>query len=326
MNPRLKVTDLPLRLLKDRLSSEFISQLKKVYLCGNYGDPIMAAECLPILRFFRETNPELQIGIHTNGGARDKAFWQELASIVDYCRFGIDGLEKTNHLYRQGVQWDRLTENIRTYIGAGGRAEWDFLVFKHNQHETASAEMLSKELGFKAFHLKSTSRFFSTHKQKLDTDFQVFNIDGSPSHLLQKTTSDAHHNAYYSEQESIISKHGSLDQYWGKCKISCKAQRERSLYISAEGLVFPCCWVGNETASAAAAQSNEFWLHRRLSYLGMNMQAFSLVNKELEDIVVGAGFETIERSWEVNGLNQGRLKTCARTCGSDLDPFSNQFL
>ena len=61
--------------------------------------------------------------------------------------FSIDGLEDTNHLYRQDVEWDKIMERAKKFIGAGGRAEWKFIIFRHNQHQVEEARSLSKELG-----------------------------------------------------------------------------------------------------------------------------------------------------------------------------------
>ena len=44
----------------------------------------------------------------------------------------------------------------------GGIAQWDYIVFKHNEHQVEEARKLSKELGFFEFQIKKTSRFFKT--------------------------------------------------------------------------------------------------------------------------------------------------------------------
>ena len=49
-----------------------------------------------------------------------------------YARFAIDGLEDTNHIYRRNTDWVKIVQNATAYIAAGGRAEWDFIVFAHN--------------------------------------------------------------------------------------------------------------------------------------------------------------------------------------------------
>ena len=53
--------------------------------------------------------------------------------------------------------------NVKTFISNGGRATWEYLVFKHNQHQTSQAEALSKRMGFENFR-----HFFSERWQDFD--------------------------------------------------------------------------------------------------------------------------------------------------------------
>ena len=74
--------------------------------------------------------------------------------------FGIDGLEDTNHIYRQGTVFKQIIRNVKAFIQAGGRAQWDFIVFKHNEHQVEKAGELSKKLGFEIFSIKRSNRFY----------------------------------------------------------------------------------------------------------------------------------------------------------------------
>ena len=101
--------------------------------------------------------------MHTNGGVRNEHFWMDLAELDVKVIFSIDGLADTNHLYRRNVKWDKLMSNVETFISNGGRANWEYLVFKHNQHQTSQAEALSKRMGFVNFR-----HFFSERWQDFD--------------------------------------------------------------------------------------------------------------------------------------------------------------
>ena len=72
--------------------------------------------------------------------------------------WGIDGLEDTNHLYRVNVEWNRLRENWRAYISAGGRAKWQFIVFNWNQHQLNEVKSYSESENFKGFNLIQSVR------------------------------------------------------------------------------------------------------------------------------------------------------------------------
>ena len=36
-------------------------------------------------------------------------------------------------------------------------------------------------------------------------------------------------------------------------------------------------------------------------------------------------FDTIQRSWKLESCSLGKLKVCAMKCGSEFDPFTEQF-
>lgn len=202
--------------IKDLLDTDTIRGLSKIYMCGNYGDPAAGKHTLEIYKYFKQINPTITLGMNTNGGLRNKEWWQELAKIMytsspypqEYVVFSIDGLEDTNHIYRVNVNWDKLIENVKAFISAGGQAHWDMLVFKHNEHQVEDAKKMAKNLGFKWFRAKISKRF-----------------DSIPVDFLQPP----------SRWENPNISSGS---------ITCHALTEQSIYISAQGLVYPCCWLG----------------------------------------------------------------------------------
>jgi MoaA/NifB/PqqE/SkfB family radical SAM enzyme len=194
-----------------------IKNLDKVFMCGNYGDPAAGKHTLEIFKYLRSINPTLTLGMNTNGGLRSTKWWKELATVMfqpndypqEYVVWSIDGLEDTNHIYRVNTNWDKIIENAQAFIQAGGRAHWEMLVFKHNDHQVEQAQQLAKDMGFKWFRAKVSRRF-----------------DTVPVSFLQVPT-------------------GWKDPIVTKGDIECAALIENSLYISATGIVYPCCWLGN---------------------------------------------------------------------------------
>ena len=90
---------------------DFLQQLKTLYMCGNLGDPISARDTLEIFDYTRAMNDNMWLSMNTNAGARDVHWWRELAGTIGKngaVIFSVDGLENTNHLYRQGVQWEKV--------------------------------------------------------------------------------------------------------------------------------------------------------------------------------------------------------------------------
>src|SRR5208282_6697997 len=94
-NPNLPMAELSLQDVRQIFPEAFLKQLKFIFLCGVYGDAMVARDTLEVFEYFRRTNPGVRLGMHTNGSGRTVQWWTKLASLVDYCQFGIDGLADT---------------------------------------------------------------------------------------------------------------------------------------------------------------------------------------------------------------------------------------
>jgi hypothetical protein len=181
LNPLISLNEITLEQFKEWFSVEFIQQLDSLFMCGNLGDPIIAQDCLEIFQYLRTTNPTIRLSMHTNGSARNKAWWQALAETKVKVTFGIDGsLQITHSAYRIGTDLDKILENAQAFITAGGDARWDMLVFKHNEHQIDACRKRSKELGFTEFRTKHTSRF-------AEDSLTVLDDAGKPMHVLFPT-------------------------------------------------------------------------------------------------------------------------------------------
>jgi MoaA/NifB/PqqE/SkfB family radical SAM enzyme len=187
-----------------------IQQLDKMFMCGNYGDPAAGKYTLDIYQSFRKINPDIVLGMNSNGGLQNTLWWHEIGRTFnqpcDYVVFSIDGLEDTNSTYRVNVDWKKLMNNATAYIQAGGRAHWDMLVYRHNQHQVDECEQLARDMGFSWFRAKVSKRGF-TDRLVQPIGWQLPNVQGT--------------------------------------KINCHALNEQSTYIDAQGRVSPCCWLGN---------------------------------------------------------------------------------
>src|SRR6056300_1608941 len=168
-NPHITNAELSLEDCKRIFKPEFIAQLKTMYMCGNLGDPIVAKDTLEVFKYFREHNKDMWLSMNTNAGAKDEAWWSELAKTfgrMGAVIFSVDGLRDTNHIYRQGVVWDNVERNMQAFINAGGRARWDYLIFEHNQHQVEEAEALANKWGCEKFMKKKTGRFVDANTNK----------------------------------------------------------------------------------------------------------------------------------------------------------------
>ena len=204
--------ELSLEDVKTLFDPGVLMQLEKIYMCGNYGDPASARQTLEMYEYFISVNPNLTIGMNTNGGIRFPEWWSRLAKVMnkpnDYVVFSIDGLEDTNHLYRRNVRWSKVIDNAKAFIDAGGNAHWDMLVFEHNKHQVDEAHQLAKDMGFNWFRAKVSRRF------------NRFPVDGisQPINFVDTKVLEGH--------------------------IECSAIKENSIFVDASGKAYPCCWQG----------------------------------------------------------------------------------
>lgn len=286
-NPFMTVSEITLDQFKQWFSVEFIQQLERLYMCGNLGDPIVAKDTIPIFEYLRDNNPNIHLGMNTNGSAQNKLFWKTLAELHVSVRFGIDGLSDTHSLYRMGTDWNKIIENARVFISNGGYAIWDMLVFKHNMHQIASCKELSQQLGFKEFYSKNTARF-------KDDKLNVIDKQGRTVHILYPTD----------RSKQIITDDA------GKA-VNCKVAKEKNLYVGATGNVSPCCWL--ELSSVPPHNPS------RVDYMDKIGAYPNLKENTLSEIFDSGFFDVIKNTWTCDPL-----KECAKQCG-EVDRFNEQF-
>lgn len=308
VNSNLKMSELTLADCKIIFPKSFIKQLDRMYMCGNFGDPIIASDTLEVFEYFRYSNTSMGLNMHTNGGARNSQWWKDLASLFytsdSYTTFSIDGLQDTNHIYRRGVVWDNIINAASSYIQAGGNAVWSFIVFKHNEHQVEEARKLSEKMGFKRFVVKKSSRF--TAYRKYD--------------YLQPPSNPLYLNLNLNINNQINDRYGSYDNFLDQTGVSCKVKKEKSLYVSAEGLIFPCCWTaGNMFDNKTKVEDTPLF--------GI-IKDFNNINAKklsMEEILNGNIFEDIEKTWSLNSRSEGKLDVCVRNCSKEYDFFNDQF-
>jgi len=169
-NPNLKLSDWTYEEFSSMFTPSILKQMQGIYFCGNFGDPIINDDLILMCQYVKENAPEIDLRIHTNGGARSVDWWKRLYSAMPKRHvviFALDGLEDTHHLYRIGTKYDTVIRNAKAFINAGGTAEWVFIKFKHNQNQVEEAEQRSKDLGFERFTVKNTIRFIGEPKYKV---------------------------------------------------------------------------------------------------------------------------------------------------------------
>lgn len=277
--------------IKYRIGDRVIRNLKLFRSCGNVGDGTMNPECFEIFEYVKSINTKTHLTINTNGGARTPEFYKALAQLGVEVIFSIDGLQDTNHLYRRNVKWDKLMSNVEAFIKAGGKAKWDFLIFKHNQHQVEEAEELSKKMGFDHFEKKTTTRWddFDSDGNWLQRD--KLSVDG---YELEKPTNEIKKYARIKDQKQQETKVSHIE-----CNSYNKGNVE--IFLHANGNVSPCCYMGDLS------------IHESKNIIHDN-RLVNIRHTPLEQILEGHYFNEIWKG--INGrAQQYKLTTCENVCG-----------
>lgn len=288
-NPLIHLEEVSLQDFKDWFPEYFLQQLDSVFMCGNLGDPIIAHDTLAIFEYLRNINPTITLSMHTNGSARNKSWWEKCADLDVRVVFGIDGLEESHKKYRINTDWNLILKNAKAFIDRGGRAEWHMLVFQHNEHEIEDCRLLSENYGFEKFEIKHTSRF-------QEESWPVLNDEGKTIDTLYPSSKSLEIKVAIENIEKNIKHTPSV--------IQCKAVHSRQIYVSANGLLTPCCWL--DFSWVPAFQKS------RIDYMDEIGYTPSLKKQTLEEIFDSDYFQSIAEKWNTPSC----LVECKQQCGA----------
>jgi hypothetical protein len=335
--PRAELSGADVRAI---LPVDLLSHVDAIDMCGAYGDPALTAELVQIVDYLRSARPDCAITLYTNGGMRSPGWWRDLAQTLgDPARviFAIDGLADTNGIYRRGVDFQRVIRNAKAFINAGGEARWEFLAFRHNEHQIASARSLSLELGFSEFSVKRTQRFleaaydyvpeYRDSRPNLDR-FPIWSAAGEVIGQLEPPRDPALVNSTAQQFPDLLARYGSLDELFSATPIHCPVLDTSSVFVSAQAYAFPCCWT---YVQATRPGLNAFpkGADRQMYDLVAEYGGFDAVDARrigLRAVVEGALFGAIERSWSCGSVGEGKLRVCARACGTAFPAYFDQFV
>jgi len=292
-------TNLTLELVKKSFSPSFISQLRVLLVNGNFGDFTSNLESLEILQYFKSCNENLQIEISTNGSARNAQFWSELGKLTSTeVHFCLDGLQDTHHLYRQDTDFNKILQNAKTYMDGGGTAIWKMIKFDHNAHQLEECRSMSVDCGFKRFDLIDHGRNIGP----------VFNRDGTLSHIMGEWGGDTVIENIIADK-SNQNKEFYINPHVVGTTHSCFTKNEKSIYISAVGKVYPCCFFGFSPETYDKGWNGK--MNRQIKPL---LEKNSLHEYDLETCI--AWFGKVESAWTKDSYEEGAIMTCDIMCGN----------
>jgi MoaA/NifB/PqqE/SkfB family radical SAM enzyme len=314
-NPNINKRGWTLDDYKKIISPEVIEQIENVYFCGNYGDPLLNDQLLEMVEYTTSIKKDIKITIHTNGSLRSKEWWTNLAKVMPNSHrvvFAIDGLEDTQTIYRIGTSYEKIIENAKAFIDAGGIAEWAYIRFKHNEHQVEEARHRAIDIGFEYFTMKDSSRWL------MEPKFKVLDKQGNIDYYLEPSQ----HSTIKIVDTDIIGNYKSILE---KTEINCYAKHVKEVYIDSYGHVFPCCWLAmipyhpkdlehelHEIREAIYAEYFDL-----VKSLG-GIDALDVKKKPLKDIINSDEYQNVWNSY----WTDKKLITCGRACGIQPELFS----
>jgi len=304
INPSMPISDLTVDDYKILLEP-FAKNKITLFHCGNYGDALVSPTWDETYEYCL-TQEVKKIRIATNGSMRSTDWWRNLAktgkekvSVI----FSIDGLADTNHIYRVGSQFSKIIENAQAFINAGGYAEWAFIEFQHNYHQINEAERIAKELGFAKFSVKYTARF---------ADQDQLSQENRKGEIIK----DKYNNQNIQDKVDIRKKFSSFDEYVKNAPITCKYQKDKTIFVDMMMKLWPCCWLGAPDYFHRPTQQTVSFDHLYSIY----GKDFNNMRKHGWKVFEHEFFQKyLNNSWNSQTDKFKRIYTCGRTCGDKFE-------
>lgn len=265
---------------------------------GNLGDFALAKDGADIVEYI--VSHGVEVTICTNGSLRTPQWWSRMALPDVEIGFALDGLADTHSLYRQDTDWNRVIENAQAFINAGGKAVWRFIPFDHNRHQEEQCRQMAADMGFVRFENIYDGRDRSP----------VFNRDGSFSHYIGdrwpgesrepqdiKPLLESHITWF--KPETV-----KCDKDTPNVEIDCLHKKRQEIYVSADGSIYPCCFLGFYPDSMN---------HPGNCQLKPLVTENNALHYDLEHCL--AWFDRVEETWSKDSIKDGRLYQCVNTCG-----------
>ena len=341
VNPLIKEGAYTLERFKKHFPYDFIQQIEFWTFAGDYGAPCTCPEILDIIEYILSIK-DCNIQINTNGGMKNTKFWKQLGELMRgspdvtytqqqkrYVIFSVDGLEDTNHIYRRNVKWHKVISAMETYGNTGARGIWEFLKFKHNEHQKDEVLQLAQKLGFPV-RFKNPNGFEGAPMPAKDKDYNISyeiyparwprdgdgTIEEIPIQPLEVTDKQLEFIKLINADSSPIKYKDVakiLEQPRSGC-INCQAKTfgaGNEIRINYDGSVWPCSFFGH---------LSQKYLKGRVSSVVHRFQALGILegiqnnleNNTLKEILDNDPFRKVYESWD-----EGTILLCSDSCGQE---------
>jgi MoaA/NifB/PqqE/SkfB family radical SAM enzyme len=128
--------------------NKIIKKYNTISLVGTFSDSIYNPNFIEMIQLASK-HPEISFSISTNGTRKKLEWWKTVFSHSKFnikWVFGLDGTDQeTANIYRVNTRYDEVMEVMKLGVSMGVKVEWQFIMFKHNEHQIEEAKRIAKE-------------------------------------------------------------------------------------------------------------------------------------------------------------------------------------
>jgi radical SAM protein with 4Fe4S-binding SPASM domain len=234
-------------LFKD-IFDQLNNALTEVYLF-NWGEPLLNNDLCEMIKYVKFKDSKVRIVTSTNLNIVQKEKLTDLLkSGIDEIIISCDGASQNSYVqYRVGGNFDLVMENMRYLVSEKRRLAvktcvvWNFIVFKHNEHEVEQARQMASLIGvdFRVGLMRTSMKdeILKPHSEAIKQDIAW--IPDNPKY-----------SAYDKEELKTRKQLQTCRKLW------------QEISINWDGKVFPCCAVygeGRNFGDASKQPIKEIW-------------------------------------------------------------------
>ena len=288
------------------------SQVRRVTMCGDVGDPIYCKEYIDICRYIKSVNPNIHIFTITNGSYKKPEWWRELASTLnnrDTINFSVDGYDHvSNTLYRVNSDFDSIMQGIQAVrlVNKDVFLVWAAIIFNFNQDHRDQIVQQARQLDMDAVQWTRSTKFGSVYggyggsQDPLEPRPEFI----SQSHRYARETINLNGRQQNNHKYLELNRRRYFEiqrQYKGNPVVPLCEIGNRGIYVNAEGVVFPCSWVSFPYTSLTYNNKTIQWTD---SFFAKYRDRMNLNNRKFEEIIndplwnkCSQGFKDASKTW-----------------------------
>lgn len=300
------------------------NHVRRITMCGDVGDPIYCKQYIDIVRYIKQTNPDIHVFTITNGSHKKPDWWAELASVLnhrDTINFSIDGYDDaSNNLYRVNSDFDSIINGIKTVRSVNKEVflNWALIAFSFNQDRLDDIKTLATELKMDGLQITKSTKFGSKYgdayggqQDPLEPREEFI----SSSHRYERElinlsgrTQDCQDYIDHNKEKYFEIKKQYADQpIVPLCEIG-----NRGVYVNAEGVIFPCSWTSFPYHSLSYGNKTIQWQD---SFFAKHREQMNLNNRSFQEIISDPLWNKCSDGWRDPSKS---WVECSQKCNQQL--------